>query len=246
MLTFTPMSSPILPKPAGTLYLIPVPLAEHALHTVPEQVRQLSCTLRYYFVENIRTARRYLKSIDRTVDIDAITFCEINNQADPDLGQLRNWLAAGYEVGVMSEAGCPGVADPGSVLAAAAQQAGAAVVPLPGPSSILLALMASGFNGQGFRFAGYLPVKDPMRSKAIKELEALSAQRSETQIFIETPYRNNQLFQELIRLCRHGTRLCIAADITGAKEMIRTRTIGDWSKEVPELHKRPVIFLLMA
>lgn len=234
------------PTAPGTLYQVPVPIAEQALHTLPEQVRQLSCSLKYYFVENIRTARRYLKSIDRTVDIDAITFAEINNQVAPDLQLLRTWLRAGYEVGMMSEAGCPGVADPGSMLAAAAQAMGARVVPLTGPSSLLLALMASGFNGQGFRFAGYLPVKDPARSKAIKELESLSAQRNETQIFIETPYRNNQLFQELMRLCRHQTKLCVAADITSEQEYIRTASVAAWLKAPPELHKRPVIFLLMA
>lgn len=230
----------------GKLYFIPVPLAEEALHTIPESVKELSCKLKYFFAENIRTARRYLKSIDKSVDIDSIQFAEINNQVEPDLRLLKEWLRAGHEVGMMSEAGCPGMADPGSVLAATAQEMGALVIPLTGPSSVLLALMASGFNGQGFRFAGYLPVKEPMRSKAIKELEQLSAQRKETQIFIETPYRNNQLFQEVTRQCKHTTKLCIAADITGAQEFIRTKNIGEWSKEAPELHKRPVIFLLMA
>lgn len=230
----------------GKIYFIPVPLAEQALHTIPENVKELSCRLKYFFVENIRTARRYLKSIDRTVDIDTIQFSEINSQTPPDLGLLRSWLKAGHEIGVMSEAGCPGVADPGSVLAAEAQQMGAQVVPLTGPSSVLLALMASGFNGQGFRFAGYLPVKDPMRSKAIKELEQLSAQRNETQIFIETPYRNNQMLQEILRLCKHTSQLCIAADITGEQEFIRTKSIAQWIQETPDLHKKPVIFLLMA
>jgi 16S rRNA (cytidine1402-2'-O)-methyltransferase len=233
-------------KGLGKLYMIPVPLAELALHTLPETVKQLSCAIKYYFVENIRTARRHLKSIDKSVDIDAIQFSEINSQTAPDLSLLRKWLKAGYDVGMMSEAGCPGVADPGSTLAAAAQEIGAAVVPLTGPSSILLALMASGFNGQGFRFAGYLPVKEPMRSKAIRELEAISAERNETQIFIETPYRNNQLFQDVMRLCKPSSKLCIAADITSEKEFIKTKTVAEWSKQVPELHKKPVIFLLMA
>lgn len=239
------MSSYPDPGP-GKLYFIPVPLAPDAAHTIPESVKTLSCRLKYYFVENVRTARRYLKSLDKSVDIDSIQFSEVNNQAEPDLALLREWLKAGHEVGMMSEAGCPGVADPGSALAAAAHEAGALVIPQTGPSSVLLALMASGFNGQGFRFAGYLPVKDLMRSKAIKELEQLSAQRRETQIFIETPYRNNQLLQEVLRLCKHTTRLCIAADITGTNEFIRTRSIGEWLKAVPDLHKRPVIFLLMA
>lgn len=231
---------------AGKLYLLPVPLAEDALATIPEEVKLLSCRLKYYFVENVRTARRYLKSIDKSVDIDAIQFVEINNQTAPDLSLFRKWMKEGLEVGMMSEAGCPGMADPGSELAAAAQEMGATVIPLVGPSSLLLALMASGFNGQGFRFAGYLPVKEPMRAKAIKELELISAERRETQIFIETPYRNNPLFEQLSRLCKQNTKLCIAADITGANEFIKTMTIAAWAKQVPDLHKKPAIFLLMA
>ncbi len=232
--------------PTGKLYLIPVPLAENALHTVPEQVKTISCSLKHYFVENIRTTRRYLKSIDKAVVIDDIQFSEVNTQHKPDTALLVKWLKAGHDVGVMSEAGCPGMADPGSELAAIAHESGAAVVPLTGPSSLLLALMASGFNGQGFRFAGYLPVKEPLRGKAIKELEAISKDRNETQIFIETPYRNNQMMQDIVRHCRHSTRLCVAADITGDTEMIRTQTIGAWARQMPELHKRPAIFLLHA
>jgi 16S rRNA (cytidine1402-2'-O)-methyltransferase len=233
-------------KGLGKLYMIPVPLAENGLNTLPEAVKLQSCSFKFYFVENIRTARRHLKSIDKSVDIDAIEFSEINSQTQPDLALLRKWLKAGHNVGMMSEAGCPGVADPGSALAAAAQEIGATVVPLTGPSSILLALMASGFNGQGFRFAGYLPVKEPMRGKAIKELEAISAERNETQIFIETPYRNNQLFQDVMRLCKQSTKLCVAAHITDDREFIQTKTVADWAKAAPELHKKPVIFLLMA
>jgi 16S rRNA (cytidine1402-2'-O)-methyltransferase len=233
-------------QPTGKLYLIPVPLAENALATIPENVKTLSCQLKYYFVEDVRTARRYLKSIDKAVDIDVIQFQEINSQTKPDLNLLKKWLKEGNDIGMMSEAGCPGMADPGSELAAAAQEIGATVVPLVGPSSVLLALMASGFNGQGFRFAGYLPIKEPMRSKAIKEMETISAERKETQIFIETPYRNNQLFQDIIRLCKQHSKLCVAADITGEKEFIKTNTMVEWAKAIPELHKRPTIFLLMA
>ncbi|RQO30082.1 SAM-dependent methyltransferase [Taibaiella sp. KBW10] len=229
----------------GRLHLIPVPLAEETTHTIPEQVQQQACQLKYYFVENIRTARRFLKAFDKTVVIDEITFSEVNNQQSANINQLKQWLQAGYEVGLMSEAGCPAVADPGSNLVAAAQEIGAVVVPHIGPSSILLALMASGFNGQGFRFAGYLPVKEPMRSKAIKELEALASQKQETQIFIETPYRNNPLLEEIIKSCHpQKTKLCIAADITGATAMIQTKTIGQWAAAKPDLHKRPTIFLI--
>lgn len=231
---------------SGKLYLIPVPLAEQALHTIPEQVKAISCGLKHYFVENVRTARRYLKSIDKAVVIDDIQFSEINNQTPPDKALLVKWLQAGIDVGVMSEAGCPGMADPGSELAAVAHETGATVIPLTGPSSLLLALMASGFNGQGFRFAGYLPVKEPMRGKALKELEALSKDRNETQIFIETPYRNNQMMQDIVRHCRHSTRVCVAADITGETELIRTLPVGTWAKQMPELHKRPTIFLVHA
>ena len=155
---------------SGKLYMIPVSLSENGLNTIPEEVKQVSISLKYYFVENVRTARRYLKSIDKAVDIDSIQFSEVNSQTKPDLDLLKKWLRAGHSVGMMSEAGCPGVADPGSELAGKAQELGVPVVPLTGPNSILLALMASGFNGQGFRFAGYLPVKEPMRNKAIKEL----------------------------------------------------------------------------
>lgn len=229
----------------GRLHLIPVPLSEDATHTIPLQVQQHACILKYYFVENIRTARRFLKAFDKSVVIDEISFSEVNNQQAANISQLKKWLQAGHDIGLMSEAGCPAVADPGSDLVAAAQEIGAVVVPHTGPSSILLALMASGFNGQGFRFAGYLPVKEPMRSKAIKELEALATQKQETQIFIETPYRNNQLLEEIIKCCNpQKTKLCIAADITGTKEMIQTRTIGQWAKAKPDLHKRPVIFLM--
>jgi 16S rRNA (cytidine1402-2'-O)-methyltransferase len=230
----------------GKLYLIPVPLTENALETIPEHVKTLSCSLKYFFVENVRTARRYLKSIDKSVDIDAIQFQEINSQTPPDLNVFRKWLKEGNDVGMMSEAGCPGMADPGSDLAAIAQEVGATVIPLVGPSSVLLALMASGFNGQGFRFAGYLPIKEPNRGKAIKELETISAERKETQLFIETPYRNNQMLKDIVRLCKQHTKLCIASDITGEKEFIKTKTVGDWAKEMPDLHKRPTIFLLMA
>jgi 16S rRNA (cytidine1402-2'-O)-methyltransferase len=229
----------------GKLYMIPVPLAPDALNTIPASVQQQTIHLRYFFVEQVRTARRYLKSIDKSVDIDAIHFAEMNQQRPPDTELLLKWLKEGHDVGVMSEAGCPGMADPGSALVAKAQEIGASVIPLTGPSSVLLALMASGFNGQGFRFVGYLPVKEPLRGKAMKELEQLSAARNETQIFIETPYRNNQLLQELIKHCKPSAQLCIARDITGEHEFIKTATIAYWKNNLPELHKMPVVFLLM-
>jgi len=202
--------------------------------------------LRYFFAENIRTARRYLRSIDKAMNIEEVQFAEINNLVPPDIALLEKWLKEGNDIGIMSEAGCPAMADPGSILVAKAHEMNVTVIPLTGPSSVLLALIASGFNGQGFRFNGYLPVKDPLRSKAIKELEQVSASRNETQIFIETPYRNNQLLQELLRNCKHATRICIAADITGDNETIKTLSVAEWKKQVPDLHKIPVVFLLMA
>jgi 16S rRNA (cytidine1402-2'-O)-methyltransferase len=229
----------------GTLYLIPVPLAIDQVQTIPEAVRLQACKLRYYYVEQIRTARRFLKAFDKAVAIDAIAFEEINKQTQTNTHQLKQWLQAGYDVGVMSEAGCPGVADPGSELVAVAQELGATVVPYVGPSSILLSLMASGFNGQSFRFVGYIPVKDPQRTKTIKELERLAQVNSETQIFIETPYRNNALLEELIKHCHpNKTKLCIAADITAPEQFIQTKTMAQWAKAKPDLHKRPTIFLM--
>jgi 16S rRNA (cytidine1402-2'-O)-methyltransferase len=231
--------------PLGKLYLIPVPLAEDALESIPEMVRTKACDLHYYFVENVRTARRFLKAFDKSVIIDDIHFEEVNQQQAPNISILKKWLQAGYDVGLMSEAGCPAIADPGSELVAAAQALGASVMPYVGPSSILLALMASGFNGQSFRFVGYLPVKEPLRSKGLKELELLSQQKNETQIFIETPYRNNQLLEEIIKHCHaQKTKLCIAVEITGAEQSIQTKTLSEWSKSKPDLHKKPTIFLL--
>lgn len=228
----------------GTLHLIPVPLAPEATATIPNYVQEKAVKIRHYFVENTRTARRFLKSFDRSVDIDSIEFSEVNNQVEPDLNLLKEWLTAGYEVGLMSEAGCPAVADPGSVVVNAAQTLGALVIPYVGPNSILMSLMASGFNGQQFRFIGYLPVKDPQRTKAIKDLEQRVIKESETQIFIETPYRNNQLVNDLIAHCKPHTKLCIALDITNNDSMIQTKMLTEWSKSLPDLHKRPTIFLL--
>ncbi len=228
----------------ATLYLIPVPISESGTDSIPEQVKNLTLSIRHFFVENTRTARRYLKSLDKAIDIDAIEFSEINQHQEPDLALLRQWIQEKHTIGIMSEAGCPGVADPGSTLVAAAHRAGALVKPLTGPSSILLALMASGFNGQSFRFSGYLPVKEPMRGKALKALEILVQQKNETQIFIETPYRNNQLLQEIMKHCSPKIRLCIAANITEADEMIKAKSLEEWKKQLPDLHKQTVIFLM--
>lgn len=230
----------------GTLYMIPVPIAENGLHTISPDVPQQCADIRHFFVEHVREARRFLRAIDHRFDIDACNFSEMNENQVPDIALLLNWLRAGNKVGVISDAGCPGIADPGALLAETAQQKGFRVVPLVGPSSILLALMASGMNGQSFAFVGYLPVKEPARAKRIKELENRSSVEQQTQVFIETPYRNNQLFKDLLKHAKPETRICIAMDITGKEEWIRTRSAAEWAKEIPELPKQPGIFLLQA
>lgn len=178
--------------------------------------------------------------------IDDITFSEIDKHNGADTGTLRKWLQEGKQVGVLSEAGCPGIADPGAELAAIAQGMGAAVIPVTGPSSILLALMASGLNGQSFAFNGYLPVKDPARSQVIKSLEQRSQKENQTQAFIETPYRNDVLLADLLKNCMPGTRICIAKNITAGDAFIKTKTAFEWKKGVPEIGKVPTVFLMLA
>ncbi|GAA4461964.1 SAM-dependent methyltransferase [Nemorincola caseinilytica] len=232
--------------PRSTIYMVPLPVAEGANHTLSPDVARYTTGIRHYFVENIRTARRFLRSLHATLVIDDIHFSEIDKHNGPDTALLRTWLKQGVDIGIMSEAGCPGVADPGSALVAIAHTMGAKVVPLTGPSSLLLALMASGLNGQSFAFNGYLPVKEPARSKAIKDLEARSQREKQTQLFIETPYRNNPLLQDLLRTCAPGTRICIAMNVTAADEYISTRTVAEWKKDTPALEKAPAVFLLLA
>jgi 16S rRNA (cytidine1402-2'-O)-methyltransferase len=229
----------------GSLYMIPVPVAENATQTLSPEVAKHSAQLKYFFVENLREARRFLKSMDKNINIDELNFCETNRNTVVDIKQLTKWLQAGYDVGVMSDAGCPGVADPGAMLALEAQKIGARVIPLVGPSSIILSLMASGLNGQSFCFNGYLPVQTPARAARIKALEALSQKENQTQLFIETPYRNNHLLLDILNNCVINTKLCIAIDITGKKEMIITKTIGEWSKQTIILPKLPAIFLIL-
>ncbi|MGJ7032393.1 SAM-dependent methyltransferase [Niabella hirudinis] len=228
----------------ATIYLIPTYLHEDNLESLPAYLLEAieKCTV--LFVENERTARRYLKQLRKEIVIDDFEWYGIQKAEENLLQQFKQKLAAGKTIGIISEAGCPGVADPGQLLVAAAQEAGAKVVPLVGPSSILLALMASGLNGQQFSFTGYLPIDNGQRIKAIKELENESQRKNSTQIFIETPYRNNQLLETLLKHGHPQTKLCIAADITGNQESIQTKTIQQWQKEHTDLHKRPVIFLL--
>jgi 16S rRNA (cytidine1402-2'-O)-methyltransferase len=227
------------------VYLLPAPLDDDHLEPIPAYVLTAVQSCNVLFVENERTARRYLKKLDKQIIIDAFEWHTIHN-AEPQVKQLFiTALKKGKTIGIMSEAGCPGIADPGQILVETAHAHAATVKPLTGPSSILLALMASGLNGQQFSFVGYLPVDELHRKRRLQQLEELSVKINSTQIFIETPYRNNQLLETILKSCKPQTKLCIAADITGANEFIQTKTIAEWKATKPELHKRPVIFCMM-
>ena len=231
----------------ATLYLVPNVLADGDWQNVlPAQVAPILTNTKYFIVENIRTARRFMKQVNREINIDECTFYEINKRTNTaDLPRFLKPIVDGHDVAVISEAGCPGVADPGADVVKIAHQRGIKVVPIVGPSSILLALMASGMNGQNFAFKGYLPVKPQERVKELQTLERTIRSSQQTQVFIETPYRNNQLVSDVIKACSPSTLFCIAANITGENEFIQTKSIQDWKKAgVPDLHKQPVIFLL--
>lgn len=231
----------------ASLYLIPVTLGNPDLSRVlPAYNTEIILSIRHFIVEEIRTARRFLKQVDRNIDIDALTFYPIGKHADAALfSRYLEPLRNGESVGVISEAGCPAVADPGADVVAIAQREGLNVVPLVGPSSILLSVMASGFNGQSFAFHGYLPIDSSERSKRLKQLEARAANENQTQLFIETPYRNARLFADICNACHPQTRLCVAAGLTTEQEYIRTRRISQWKKTgLPDLGKIPAIFLI--
>jgi 16S rRNA (cytidine1402-2'-O)-methyltransferase len=230
----------------STVYLIPSFLDASALQTIPAYVTDAIKSCEVFFVENERSARRFIKQLSKDFIIDDHEWVTIHKTEAEMRPVLKEKIKAGKTIGVISEAGCPGIADPGQLLVQLAQEMKAVVRPLVGPSSILLALMASGMNGQRFQFVGYLPIDNHERNKAIKELESESAKKDCTQIFIETPYRNNQLLEAIVKNCTASTRICVAADITGPEEWIRTKTIAEWSKQKPELHKRQVIFCLHA
>lgn len=232
--------------PYGTLYLIPVPLAEQAAAKsfTPYLVDTIN-SINEYIVENEKTARRFLKEAGlKTPQSELIIHDYGKHNRKEDAAEFFKGLQAGNNVGLMSEAGCPGVADPGAQLVEKAHRMGIRVVPLVGPSSILLALMASGFSGQSFAFHGYLPIDKVQRSKKIKELENLSERNDQTQLFIETPFRNNSILEEILKSGKPATRLCIACDLTAETEFVQTKTIAEWQKKVPDLHKRPAIFLI--
>lgn len=229
----------------GTLYLIPVPLAEEAAHKtftpyLVDTINQIDT----YIVENSKTARRFLKEAGLKTPQKDLIVHDYGKHNRNDLGQFFTELTSGKDVGLMSEAGCPGIADPGADIVAEAHKRGIKVVPLVGPSSILLALMASGFNGQSFAFWGYLPIDKEQRTKRIKDLDLSASRYKQTQIFIETPFRNNQLFEEVLKSCKPNTQVCVACNLTGEDEFIKTQSVYNWRKEEIDLHKKPTIFLL--
>lgn len=231
----------------GVLYLLPNTLGNpDTTRTIPAAVPELTRVVKIYIVENLRSARRFLKSLDRSIDIDQLVFYELNEHTTfEEIPDFLNEVIEGADAAVLSEAGLPAVADPGALVVAMAHQKGIRVIPLTGPSSVLLSLMASGLNGQAFTFHGYLPVKQPERVKKIRELDLTVKRKKETQIFIEAPYRNDGLLSDILASCDSSTLLCVAADLTMESEYIRTKSVGDWKKEKkPSLHKRPVIFLL--
>lgn len=230
----------------AAVYLIPSVLDENATQTIPPYIIDAVKNCQVIFAENERTARRFLKSICREIVIDNYEWFTIHKAEGEVLQHFKTKLKEEKSIAIISEAGCPGVADPGQILVEAAQQLDVTVKPFVGPSSILLALMASGMNGQQFEFVGYLPIDNNERIKKLKELELSSEKNNSTKIFIETPYRNNQLIETVLKTCKGSTQFCIAAELTGANEFIKTKTITEWRKEKTGFHKKPVIFLLLA
>lgn len=230
----------------ASLFLIPVTLGETSIEQVlPSYNREVILGIKHFIVENIRSARRFLKKTDALIDIHELTFYELNKHTKPEqIESYLNPIKEGMHVGIISEAGCPAIADPGADIVSIAQRKGYKIVPLVGPSSILMALMASGFNGQSFAFHGYLPIESNDRIRKIKQLEQRIYHEHQTQIFIETPYRNSKLAEDLIRNCSPTTKLCIAMNITCEDEFIRTFNIQNWKKQLPDMDKKPCIFLL--
>ena len=230
----------------GTIFLVPTVIAPDTHHQVlSPQILEVVNATNYYLVENIRTARRFLSAISIKTPINQLQFELLDKKTSPEeLPTLMQPALTGHNIGIMSEAGCPGIADPGALAVSYAHQKGLRVVPLVGPSSILLALMASGFSGQSFTFHGYLPIDKDKRGRAIKSLEKQSQQHRQTQIFMETPYRNNQLFSDVIKHCHPRTLICVARDISGPNEYIKTLPVHAWQKKKLELHKVPTVFLL--
>ena len=243
-----PQETP-LPELQAALYLIPVTLGETPVFQVlPGYNHDIIVGIKHFIVENIRSARRFLKKVEKSIDIDELTFYELNRHTDRKfISEYLKPLSEGKPVGIISEAGCPAIADPGADVVAIAQQKNFRVVPLVGPSSIIMSVMGSGFNGQSFAFNGYLPVETPQRIKALKKLETKIYNEDQTQSFIETPYRNAKMIDTILQALKPQTKLCIAAGITTPDEYIKTLTVEQWKKQkskIPELNKIPAIFVL--
>ncbi|MDN3204984.1 SAM-dependent methyltransferase [Algoriphagus sediminis] len=234
--------------PLGKLYLIPNVLAENtADQVISPQIREVITNTKVFLVENLRTSRRYISSLKLGVKIEELHMEILDKHSSPEsINRLMQPLFNGADIGVISEAGCPGIADPGALAVEYAHQKGIQVVPLSGPSSMFMALMASGFSGQSFAFHGYLPIDKRERASKIKSLENESAKESRSQIFMETPFRNNQLLKDLSNTLNPGTKLCIAKNITGSDELIQTKTIAAWKKSPIDLHKIPTVFILQS
>lgn len=228
------------------IYLIPCVLAEEASQTIPNYIIDAVKKCNVIFAENERTARRFLKMMDKTIIIEAYEWFAIHKAEEEELRNFTQKIKEKKTIAIISEAGCPGVADPGQILIATAHKLNCIVKPYVGPSSILLALMASGMNGQQFEFVGYLPIENAERIKKIKELELSSQKNNSTKIFIETPYRNNQLVESILKTCDNKTLFCIAVNLTAINESIKTMQVNEWKIKRPELHKQPAIFLLYA
>lgn len=232
----------------GKLFLIPTTLSENTMDKVlSPQIKEVISNTNYFFAEELRTARRFISALKIGKPIESLQFFELNKDTSKDSFQ-KNFekIPKGEDIGILSEAGCPGIADPGAMAVAHAHKINMKVVPLVGPSSILLALMGSGFNGQSFCFHGYLPIDKDEKIKAVKNLEKESKSRNQTQIFMETPYRNMKLLEEILPVLHPETFFCIAADLTSETQYIKTRKVKDWPKHLPDIHKKPAIFLLQA
>ncbi len=231
----------------NALYLLPVTLGDTEIDNVlPSYNREIIRQIKFFIVENVRSARRFLKKVDRDINIDELTFYLMDKHTDAaKMASYLKSLEEGNAMGVISEAGCPAVADPGADVVAVAQRKNLRVIPMVGPSSIIMSVMGSGFNGQSFAFNGYLPIEPAERTKRIKQLETRAYTEDQTQLFIETPYRNHKMLEELLRTCKPSTRLCIASGITCAEEYIHTHTIAEWKKiKLHDLSKIPTIFLI--
>jgi 16S rRNA (cytidine1402-2'-O)-methyltransferase len=233
-------------SPQAIVYLIPTFLDEEGMEALPDYILQAVKDSDAFFVENERSARRYLKRLWKEMEIDNYNWFVIHKSEDVVKQKFLQLLSQGKKIAILSEAGCPGIADPGQMLVAAAQESGVLVKPLVGPNSIILALMASGMNGQHFQFHGYLPIEKSERIRKIRELEIISRNENSSQIFIETPYRNLSLLESILNNCQNTTRLCMAVNLTGKSEFIQTKSVENWRKAIPDINKQPAIFILQA